>query len=449
MANPSRPEPLVAVIGRPNVGKSTLVNRFTGERKAIVHDTPGLTRDRVYYPVEWCGRNFTVVDTGGLVPDSDDPFGPLINQQVDEALQEADVVVFVVDGPLGLTPSDEAVADHLRKTLKKPILVAANKLDRFQDEAMAADFYSLGFDGVFPVSAMHGTVGDLLDAVAERLPVYKAPESTENTIIRLALVGRPNVGKSSILNALIGERRAIVSDVAGTTRDSVDVSITVDGQTFVLVDTAGIRRKGKVDYGVELFSVDRAVRAIRQCDVAVLVMDASDPNMTDQDKRILETIVEAGRGMVLVLNKWDLVPDKGPNSVAQREKRLFMDAPQASFARLLTTSAQTHQRTHKLFALAKEAFENNQRRVKTSLVNHVLLEAVTMSPPPPIKNRRLKVLYATQVAAEPPAFVLFVNDAKLMKDSYKRYLEKKLREAFAFTGAHLVLMLRSRESEKK
>lgn len=451
-------KPIVAVIGRPNVGKSTLVNRIIGARKAIVDDMPGVTRDRSYYEAEWQGRQFVLVDTGGVMPDAEKdehPFADLINMQVEVALAEADLVVFLVDGQAGITAVDQDIAEQLRRS-GKPILLTVNKVDRHDQKALAAEFYALSLGEPHSLSALHGNlgVGDMLDEITKQLPV-KPEEDVLDTRIRIALVGRPNVGKSSILNALIGEERSIVSDISGTTRDALDVPVTHDGREFVLVDTAGIRKKGKVDYGVEMFSVDRSIRALREADVTVMVLDATENResqtasmVTDQDKKIIEMSNEAGRGLVIVVNKWDLVPDKNSKSVDQFKKKLYQEIPHATFAPVLFTSAMKGQRLHNIYDLATTVHENANRRVKTSLINEVMAEAFTLSPPAPIKNRRLKLLYATQVGVAPPTFILFVNDAKLMKDSYRRYLEKKLRENFEFSGTPLVIVPRSRDEKK-
>jgi GTP-binding protein len=451
-------KPVVAVIGRPNVGKSTLVNRIIGSRKAIVDDVPGVTRDRSYYDAEWQGRAFTLVDTGGLMPDADlaeHPFAELINRQVELALEESDLVVFLVDGQAGITPVDTDIAEQLRRS-KKPVLLTVNKIDRKDQHDLAAEFYALALGEPLHLSALHGNVGvgDLLDAIINRLPV-KPPEVQEEERIRIALVGRPNVGKSSILNALLGEERTIVSDISGTTRDAIDVPVMHNGQEFVLVDTAGIRKKGKVDYGIEMFSVDRSIRALREADVTVIVLDATEnlnnqeaSMITDQDKRLIEMSNEAGRALIIVVNKWDLIPDKTSKTADQFKKKLQRELPHAGFAPILFTSAVKGQRLTNIFELSRTVCENARRRVKTSLVNEVLTEAFTLSPPPPIKNKRLKILYATQASVAPPTFILFVNDAKLMKDSYRRYLEKKLRENFEFEGTPIVIVPRSREEKK-
>lgn len=453
-------KPVVAVVGRPNVGKSTLVNRIVGARKSIVDDLPGVTRDRSYYDAEWQGRTFTLVDTGGVMPNPDEleegyPFARLINQQVELALEEADLVVFLVDGQSGLTPMDRDVADLMRRS-GKPVLLVVNKIDRADQRALAAEFYEVGLGEPRTLSALHGDVGvgDLLDTITQRFPEAPLVDG-ETAPIRIAFVGRPNVGKSSILNALLGEERTIVSTVSGTTRDAIDVPFSYDGQNYVLVDTAGIRKKGKVDYGIELFSVDRSIRAMREADVIVMVLDATtnldnqeSDMVTDQDKKIIQMSNEAGRGLVLVVNKWDLIPDKTPKTVDVFKKKIYQELPHASFAPILFTSAAKGQRLSQIFERVKWAHTNNHRRVKTSTVNEVMAEAFTLSPPPPLKNKRLKLLYATQASASPPTFILFVNNDKLMKDSYRRYLEKKLRENFEFEGTPVVIVPRSRDEKK-
>jgi GTP-binding protein len=335
------------------------------------------------------------------------------------------------------------------------VLVTVNKIDRIEQRDLAAEFYALGLGEPHSLSALHGNVGvgDLLDEIVRRLPI-EATGAAEDDRIRIALVGRPNVGKSSILNALTGEERSIVSDISGTTRDSIDVPVSHKGREFVLVDTAGIRKKGKVDYGVEMFSVDRSIRALRGANVTVIVLDATtnlynqeSGMVTDQDKKIIEMSNDAGKGLILVVNKWDLVPDKTSKTVDEYKKRIFREIPHAAFAPILFTSAAKGQRLQNIFELAETVFENANRRVRTSLVNEVLAEAFTLSPPPPIKNKRLKLLYATQASVAPPTFILFVNDDKLMKDSYRRYLEKKIRENFEFAGTPIVIIPRARQEK--
>ena len=451
-------KPTVAIIGRPNVGKSTLVNRIIGSRKAIVDDMPGVTRDRSYYDADWQGREFILVDTGGIMLDAEKeehPFAELINLQVDVAVEEADLIVFLVDGQAGITSMDQDVAEQLRRS-GKTVLLTVNKIDRHDQKALAAEFYELSLGEPYSLSALHGNlgVGDLLDEITKRLPPQPEAEEAEAKI-RIALVGRPNVGKSSLLNALIGETRSIVSDISGTTRDALNVPVTHEGREFVLVDTAGIRKKGKVDYGIEMFSVDRSIRALREADVTVVVLDATENRqsqtagmVTDQDKKIIEMSNEAGKGLILVVNKWDLIPNKTAKTTEDFKRKLYQELPHGTFAPVLFTSAPKGQRVDNIFELAAKVYENANRRIKTSMVNEVMAEAFTLSPPPPIKNNRLKLLYATQVSVGPPTFILFVNNAKLMKDSYRRYIEKKLRENFEFEGTPLVIVPRSREEKK-
>lgn len=462
-------KPVIAIVGRPNVGKSTLVNRIVGSRRAIVDDLPGVTRDRSYYDAEWLGRRFLLIDTGGLVPDAipvgvltagkddaetDSRFASLINDQVFIALEESDAVIFVVDGHAGVMPDDEAVAQTIRKT-KRPVFLAVNKIDQASEAMMVNEFYQLGLGDPIPMSAMHGNVGvgNLLDRVLDSIAAPTADESQDN--IKLCILGRPNVGKSSILNALVGENRTIVSDISGTTRDAINVHFEHNGQPFEVIDTAGIRKKGKVDFGVELFSVDRSIRAMRESDVVVMVLDATENKtnnikefVTDQDKKLFEAIVNEGRALVIAVNKWDDIPDKDTRTTEEFKKVLYAECPHVRFAPVLFTSAKTGQRLFKVLETAVTVHENWSRRHKTSLVNQVLMEAVMLSPPPIQKNRQLKILYGTQVTAAPPTFLVFVNDAKLMKDSYKRYLEKKLRENFEMAGSPIVIVPRSRNEKK-
>lgn len=444
-------KPIIAIIGRPNVGKSTLVNRIVGSRKAIVDDLPGVTRDRAYYDAEWLGKPFTLVDTGGLSPDGEELFAEKVNEQVVVALEEADAVIFVVDGLAGVTAIDEAIAKLLRP-IQKPIFLAVNKIDTRELLGHTAEFYALGLTDPMPVSAMHGTVGvgDMLDKVMDAIEAqhegrFPMPDESPEAM-RIAFVGRPNVGKSSLVNQLLGQERSIVSDIPGTTRDAIDTEVHWQDQSFILVDTAGIRKKAKVSFGVELFSVDRAIRSLRRADVTVLVVDATE-GVTDQDKRIVETSNEAGKGLLLVINKWDLIEKKTPKSTKEFEKEIYAQLPHARFAPILFVSAKTGQRLDKIFEWAVKIYENNHRRIQTSVVNQLLLEAYTLSPPPPIKNKRLKIYYGTQVSVGPPTFLLFVNSDKLIKDAYRRYLEHRLRENIDFQGSPIVIACRSKDEK--
>lgn len=442
--------PVVAIVGRPNVGKSTLVNRIIGSRQAIVHDMPGVTRDRSYYDAEWQNRHFTLVDTGGLMPDEKEGFTRKVNHQVELALEEASVVVFIVDVLTGITDADESVMRKMR-ALKKPVILAVNKVDNKEAEMAATEFYSLGVDEYVCLSALHGNlgVGDLLDKVISYLP--EQPEETHSDAIKIALIGRPNVGKSSILNQLLGEERTIVSDVAGTTRDAIHARLEDGDQPFILVDTAGIRKKKKVDYGVEMFSVDRSIRAIESADVTVMVLDATEnteaqakPFITDQDKKLIEISNRSGNGLLLVVNKWDLVKNKESNTIKKVTEQVYREIPHAKFAPVLFISALNGQRVKTILSKTKEIVENCQRRVSTSVINDVINEALIYQPPSFIKNKQLSIKYATQAQVSPPTFLLFCNDAKLMKDSYKRYLENQIRSQFEFSGTPIFLVPRTR-----
>lgn len=454
-------KPVIAIIGRPNVGKSTLVNRIVGSRKAIVDDQPGVTRDRSYYDGEWQGREFLLIDTGGLMPEKKAPegdefFAPLINHQIDVALDEADVVVFVVDALDGMTPLDKDIALKLHKG-KKKIILAVNKIDQPAQASLVSEFYSLGLGEPLPMSAMHGDigVGNLLDIICKELPQSdpEAEAEAENSI-RIAILGRPNVGKSSILNTLLGQERTIVSNIPGTTRDAIDARLSADGQDFILVDTAGIRKKGKVDYGVELFSVDRAIKALKEADVTVMVLDATENQdthrtfITDQDKRLAETAKREGKALIIVVNKWDLIENKTTQTTEEYKEDVIRDLPHARYAPVLFTSAVKKQRVLDILKLARHVYTNWQRRVSTNLVNQVILDAVQMSPPPSKKNRHVNILYATQASNCPPTFIVFANDAKLLQETYIRYLEKKLRESFEFEGTPIAIHTRSRDEKK-
>jgi len=435
-------KPVVAIVGRPNVGKSTFVNRLIGSRESIVDDMPGVTRDRLYFDVDWSGKTFTVIDTGGIVPGMEDEIMLSISSQVEIASEQADVIIFLVDGAEGVTPVDEDIANMLRR-LKKPIFAAVNKIDTPDKAALINDFYSLGVGEPYPVSAMHGTggVGDLLDDVVRKLPDYKEEEGEKS--IKLAVVGRPNVGKSSLVNRMLGEERVIVSDVSGTTRDAIDVKLTVDGKKYTIVDTAGIRKKARVEYGVEKFSVTRAFKAIRECDVALLLIDAVD-GITDQDKKIAHRIIEEGRAVVLLVNKWDLVENKTTYTINEFTKRIKNDAPHLDFAQILFISAKSGQRTNKIYQYVEEAYDYANKKIATSLLNSVINEAYSLNPAPSKKGRPLKIYYATQVGVAPPTFILFINDKKLFVTNYERYLENKIRQAFGFFGTPIRIITRER-----
>ena len=441
----------VAIVGRPNVGKSTFFNRCIGARHAIVDDTPGVTRDRAYHETDWAGREFTLIDTGGILLDKKQELANEVYDQVKVALEEADVVIFMVDGKAGLTGADKDVANLLRKS-KKPVLLAVNKVDEPKEESNILEFYGLGLGEPFALSALRGTggVGDLLDKVVSFFPATTASAKTNGkdeegkAPIAVAIVGKPNVGKSSMVNVLSGQKRTIVSAKPGTTRDAVDSTIVHNGREIILIDTAGIRRKSKVDYGVEAFSVARSLKAIDRADVVVLMLDATEP-ISDQDKKIASKIVDAGKAVVIVVNKWDLIENKSSRLMNEYTANLRRDLRALSFAEVLFTSALTRQRSGKILEAVERASEKTNKRMSTSLLNQIINESVSLAPPPASKRgKRLRIYYATQASSAPPTFILFVNDADLIVDTYASYLERKLREAFDFTGTPIRLLLRSK-----
>ena len=441
-------KPVVAIVGRPNVGKSTFVNRLVGNRQSIVDDLPGVTRDRIYFDVEWQHKQFTVIDTGGIIPGDEDEIMVSIYDQAKIACSEADKIVFIVDGKEGINPIDYDIANILRQS-NKPVFLAVNKIDSHNAALMTSDFYSLAIGEPIAISALHGSggVGDLLDLITED---FTADEDIkeEEKIIKIAIVGRPNAGKSSIVNALLGENRVIVSDVSGTTRDSIDSKLVYDDQEFIIIDTAGIRKKAKVDYGVEKFAVDRAIRSIRECDVAILVIDAKE-GISDQDKKISSIITEAGKGMIIAINKWDLVEDKKSNTINKFEEKLVNEIPFLSYVPKIYISAKTHQRLTQIYTKTNEVYRECTKRVATGLLNKIVNDAYVMNPPQSVKNKRLKILYTTQVGVQPPTFVLFTNNGTLLKDHDKRYIEIKLREAFGFFGTSIRISVRERSNKNK
>lgn len=447
-------KPVVAIVGRPNVGKSTFFNRCVGDKAAIVDDSPGVTRDRLYRECDWSGREFILVDTGGLVPDTKEHMDSAVSDQVAEAIAEADVIVFLLDGKTGVTGHDKDVANMLRRS-KKPLLLAVNKIDEPKEEVNLSDFYSLGLGEPYALSALRGSggVGDLLDLIIAKFPPLKEAESIEESEngeevpkdFSLAIVGRPNVGKSSIVNVLTGTQRMIVSSEPGTTRDAIDTKFKYKGRQITLIDTAGIRRKSKVDYGIEAFSVVRSLRAISRADVVALVLDVSQP-IADQDQKIGGKIEEAGKPVVLVLNKWDLIPDRSSKQMNDLIEETKRELRHLSYAEIVFTSAHTKQRLPKVIEAAERALAESSRRISTSLMNQVINEAVAITPPPASKRgTRLKVYYSTQVSVLPPTFVLFVNDNKLLTDNYRTYLERRIREAFGFSGTPIRLITRPKE----
>ncbi|WP_320677629.1 ribosome biogenesis GTPase Der [Prochlorococcus sp. MIT 1300] len=436
--------PIVAIIGRPNVGKSTLVNRLCHSREAIVHDEPGVTRDRTYQDGFWGEREFKVVDTGGLVFDDDSEFLPEIREQANLALEEASVALVIVDGQQGITAADEAIAEWLRGHPCKT-LVAVNKCESpSQGLAMAAEFWRLGLGEPFPISAIHGAgTGDLMDRVVALLPALESRNDDDDPI-QIAIVGRPNVGKSSLLNAISGQQRAIVSPIRGTTRDTIDTSLIKEGKAWRIVDTAGIRRRRSVNYGPEFFGINRSFKAIVRSDVCVLVIDALD-GVTEQDQRLAGRIEADGRACVVVVNKWDAV-QKDSHTMPLMEKELRAKLYFLDWAQMLFTSALNGQRVESIFSLAALAVEQHRRRVSTSVVNEVLEEALRWRTPPTTRGgRQGRLYYGTQVASQPPSFTLFVNDPKLFGDTYRRYVERHLREGLGFEGTPIKLFWRGKQ----
>lgn len=441
--------PVVAVVGRPNVGKSTLFNRLIGERRAVVDAVPGTTRDRLYGTAEWRGREFTVVDTGGIGMEGDPSRGSAVPvredvlAQAQEAMDEADVILFVVDAVTGPVPADHDVADLLRRS-RKPIVVAANKADGDRQGRNSVEFYELGLGEGLPISALHGTgTGDLLDAIVERFePADVEPE--EGPHLSLAIVGRPNVGKSSLINALLGKQRSIVSPVAGTTRDAIDTELQVDGRRVLLIDTAGIRRRGRIERGVEKFSVLRAIRAVERAEVAVLVIDAVD-GVTAQDTHVGGYIQEARKGLIVVVNKWDLI-EKDTNTAKEYTDRIRRDLSFVDWAPLVFISALTRQRVPRILELAETVQARRDMRVPTPKLMELVREAVSRHVVSE-RGRQLKIYYATQAGTRPPTFVFFVNDPKLLHFSYQRYLENQLRAAFDFEGTAIRLVFRGRDEK--
>lgn len=440
-------KPIVAIVGRPNVGKSTLFNIFANSRISIVEDTPGVTRDRLYADTEWLYNEFMMVDTGGIEIMNTDKIAVSIRQQAQIAIAEADVILFVCDARAGITHEDAEVAKMLRQS-KKPIVLAINKADSPKQEMEIFEFYNLGIGEPIPVSAAnHLGLGDLLDAVVEKFPETSAyGEDGNEDEIKVALIGRPNVGKSSIFNTLVGEERSIVSDVAGTTRDAIDTPVIREGQKFLFIDTAGMRRKARIDEPIEKYSIIRSLRAVDRSDVVLMVIDAID-GVTEQDKKIAGYAHEAGKGIVLVVNKWDLY-DKDNTSTLRYTENLRRELVFMQYAPVVFVSAMTKQRIHRLPEVIHYVAEQNAMRISTSVLNQVVEDAIAINPPPTEKGQRLKILYATQVKIKPPTFVIFVNEPEIMHFSYQRYLENKLREAFGFEGTPLQMIIRGKNEEE-
>lgn len=440
-------KPVVAIVGRPNVGKSTLFNVLAGEMISIVKDTPGVTRDRIYADVSWLDRDFTLIDTGGIEPDSSDIILSQMREQAQIAIDTADVIIFITDVRQGLVDADSKVADMLRRA-KKPVILAVNKVDNF-DKFMpdVYEFYNLGIGDPNPVSASSRLgIGDLLDAVVAYFP-EKDKEEEEDERPRVAIVGKPNVGKSSIINKLLGENRVIVSDIAGTTRDAIDTEIVHNGKEYVFIDTAGLRRKSKIKEELERYSIIRTVTAVEKADVVLMVIDAVE-GVTEQDAKIAGIAHERGKGIIIVVNKWDAI-EKNDRTMREYEGKIRNVLSYMPYAEIMYISAKTGQRIQKLFDMIDMVIENQSLRIATGVLNEIMTEAVAMQQPPSDKGKRLKLYYITQVSVKPPTFVIFVNDKELMHFSYTRYLENKIREAFGFRGTSLKFFIRERKEKEK
>ncbi|MCD7131809.1 ribosome biogenesis GTPase Der [Limosilactobacillus balticus] len=434
--------PIVAVVGRPNVGKSTLFNRIAGERISIVEDTPGVTRDRIYAHAEWLGKHFSMIDTGGIEI-SDQPLLTQIRQQAEIAIDEADVIIFVADVENGVTDADEQVARILYRS-NKPVVLAVNKVDNPERRSDIYDYYSLGLGEPYAVSSVHGIgMGDLLDAVIKEFPDNVAND--EDDSIHFSFIGRPNVGKSSLVNAILGENRVIVSNVAGTTRDAINTQFeTADGQKFTMVDTAGIRKKGKIYENTERYSLMRSMRAIDDSDVVLVVLNAEE-GIRELDKHIAGYAHEAGCGVIIVVNKWDTLKEKDHRTMTDFTNLIRQEFQYLSYAPIVFVSAKTKQRLNQLPGLIEEVYQHHRQRIQSAVLNDVLMDAIAANPTPTQNGRRLRVYYGTQVATEPPTFVIFVNDPELMHFSYERYLENQIRKAFDFSGTPIHLIKRQRQ----
>ncbi len=438
--------PLVAIVGRPNVGKSTFFNRMCGKQSAIVEDTPGVTRDRIFGNTEWLNHKFTLIDTGGIEPLSEDIILKQMRRQAELAIEACDVILFFVDAKQGLVSADYQVAELLRKS-DKPVIVVVNKVETSEDKDMFYDFYSLGIGELCSISSSQGLgFGDLLDEVVKHFPDEEDAEE-ENDVMHIAIVGKPNAGKSSLTNKIIGEERVIVSDIPGTTRDAIDTPFTLDGREYMIIDTAGMRKKGKIDDGsIERYSVIRSLAAVRRADVCIVLIDAKE-GITEQDVKIAGYVHEEGKPVIIAVNKWDAV-EKDSYTIEKYKKDLACDLAFMDYAPSIYISAKTGQRINKLFLLVDTVYNNSQRRITTGLLNDCLREAVTAVEPPSDRGRRLKIFYITQATCAPPTFVLFVNDTKLMHFSYLRYLENYFRKTFDFSGTPIRFIVRQRKEDK-
>ena len=438
-------KPIVAVVGRPNVGKSTLFNSWAGENISIVKDTPGVTRDRIYAEVSWLNYNFTLIDTGGIEPESKDIILSQMREQAQIAIDTADVIVFLVDVRQGLVDADAKVADMLRRS-NKSVVLAVNKVDNFEKYSMDVyEFFNLGIGEPIPVSATAKLgMGDLLDVVVGHFPPQDLSEEEEE-IPRVAIVGKPNVGKSSIINKLLGENRVIVSDIAGTTRDAIDTKITWEGKDYIFIDTAGLRRKSRIKEELERFSIIRAVTAVERADVVIVAIDATE-GITEQDAKIAGIAHERGKGVIIAVNKWDAI-EKDDKTIYKFSRKVREVLAYMPYAEIMFISAVTGQRLTKMFEMIDIVLENRALRIQTGVLNEIMMEAVALQQPPSDRGRRLKLYYITQVSVKPPTFVIFVNDKELMHFSYTRYLENRIRDAFGFGGTSLKFVIRERKDK--
>ena len=441
-------KPLVAIVGRPNVGKSMLFNKLTGQRTSIVEDTPGVTRDRIYGQCEWCGRTFSLVETGGIEPGTDSEMLKFMRRQAEIGIELADAIIMVVDVRSGVTAADQDVATMLRKS-KKPVCLAVNKCDSIGlVNPDVFEFYSLGIGDLFETSAIHGHgTGDMLDWVLENIPVDDSEDENDD-IIKVAIVGKPNVGKSSLLNRILGEERVIVSDVAGTTRDAIDSYFENETGKYCLIDTAGMRRKSKVDDLIEKYSNMRTINAIERSDVCLILVDAND-GVTEQDTKIAGLVHEAGKAAIIVVNKWDAVEDKETNTMRDKENDVRRDLAYMTYAPVVFLSALTGARVEKIFPMIQEVHKQNTSRITTGALNSILADATTRVQPPTDKGRRLKIYYMTQAGTKPPHFVIFCNDAKLFHFSYQRYLENQIREVFGLQGTPVRITIRQKGDKEE
>ncbi|NLB89253.1 MAG: ribosome biogenesis GTPase Der [Syntrophomonadaceae bacterium] len=438
-------KPVVAIVGRPNVGKSTLFNHLVGARKAIVEDVPGVTRDRLYDKTDWSGREFIIIDTGGIrIDDSDDVFANEIKMQAEIAIEEADVIILVVDGRQGITPEDEEVANMLRRS-NKPVVVAANKIENFGTQLDYYEFYNLGLGDPIPISAMHGmNTNDLLDAVVEKFPPQNAFQEDDDAI-KIAIVGKPNVGKSSLVNAFLGEERVIVSDIPGTTRDAIDTPFTYQGNKYILIDTAGIRRKSRIKEATERYSVIRSLKSVDRSDVCLIMIDATE-GVTEQDQRIAGYVHEQAKPNIIVVNKWDLV-EKDGTTMNKFDEDIREDLKFLAYSPILYVSALTKKRIFKIIDLVDFVVEQHHRRIPTSELNRVINEALMLNPLPGGGGKKVKILYTTQVKTAPPTFVFFSNRPDQIHFSYLRYLENVMRQNFGFEGSPIRLLVRENKSK--